>query len=59
MSTRSDTHHVDGDTDLITLKSTVSTCTQLCHVPEHSDGFNYKTYLEDITGEGHERSSDP
>lgn len=32
-----------------------TTCTQSCHVTEHSPRFNWDTYIEQITGEGHAR----
>ena len=49
-------HAEDEDPDSIILASTESTCAKLCHVPEHSDRFEYTTYLKEITGEGHELS---
>lgn len=49
--------HVDSeDPDDITLAAPVTTCASSCHVPEHSDAFHYETYLDKITGPGHERS---
>ena len=47
-------HAEDEDPDSIVLASTENTCAKLCHVPEHSDRFEYTTYLKEITGEGHE-----
>lgn len=32
-----------------------TTCTQSCHVTEHSPRFNWDTYIEQITGKGHAR----
>ncbi len=34
-----------------------ATCAAGCHVPEHSDGFDYERYVERITGPSHERRS--
>ena len=49
-------HVEDEDPDSITLASTEKTCAGFCHVPEHSDKFEYTSYLKQITGEGHELS---
>ncbi len=49
-------HKDDEDPDSIILASSRSTCADYCHVPEHSDQFEYTKYLEEITGEGHELS---
>lgn len=49
-------HIEDQDSDSIQLATTPSTCKTYCHVPEHSDAFDYDTYLEKITGPGHELS---
>jgi hypothetical protein len=27
-----------------------------CHVPEHSPNFNFESYVQDVTGEGHPMS---
>ncbi|MEL7367280.1 MAG: UshA-like (seleno)protein [Myxococcota bacterium] len=47
-------HAESGDASAIVLKSTEATCADQCHVPEHSDAFNYSTYLRQVTGPGHE-----
>lgn len=49
--------HIDSEdpTDIV-LEAPAQTCTVGCHVPEHSDGFDYDTYVQKITGPGHERS---
>jgi len=47
-------HAEDGDIDLIQLTVTEDTCAGECHVPEHSDEFEYTKYIKEITGEGHE-----
>lgn len=52
-------HVEDQDASSIQLETTEATCTGLCHVPEHSDTFDYSTYLGRVTGEGHELSSAP
>ena len=44
----------EGEIDAIVLKSTRSTCAGECHVPEHSDAFEYQSYLKKVTGPGHE-----
>jgi hypothetical protein len=49
-------HIEDQSTDSIRLATTPATCKTACHVPEHSDGFQYETYLKKITGPGHELS---
>lgn len=49
-------HAVDQDADSIALKVTEATCAGACHVPEHSDGFDFQKYLRQITGPGHELS---
>ena len=49
-------HVVDEDSDSVRLATTPATCKTYCHVPEHSDAFDYDTYLEKITGPGHELS---
>lgn len=51
-------HARDRDADSIVLASTRATCAAECHVPEHSDGFVYETYLRKVTGPGHELSGD-
>ena len=43
----------DGDSDEIQLTVTEKTCAGSCHVPEHSDTFNFPKYVRQITGEGH------
>ena len=45
----------DGEPQYIESGSGEQVCKQ-CHVPEHSPRFNYETYVEEITGEGHELS---
>ena len=50
------THVSSEDPDDIVLEAPASTCEQSCHVPEHSDGFEYRKYLEQVTGPGHELS---
>lgn len=51
--------HADSeDPEDITLSAPESTCASTCHVPEHSDAFDYATYLKKITGTGHELSED-
>lgn len=45
----------DGKPQYIEGGTGKETCHQ-CHVPEHSPRFDYETYVEQITGEGHERS---
>lgn len=52
-------HVEDSDASSIQLATTESTCTSLCHVPDHSDQFDYSTYLKRVTGEGHELSGAP
>lgn len=52
------THVASEDPSDIVLEAPAKTCTQSCHVPEHSDGFNYETYVKKITGPGHELSAD-
>lgn len=47
-------HAQDQDASSIKLTTTEATCAGYCHVPEHSDTFDYSTYLERVTGEGHE-----
>jgi hypothetical protein len=47
----------EGDTDLIRLTTTSTTCSGYCHVPEHSDTFDYGKYILEITGEGHSLSA--
>jgi len=49
-------HAKTADPNSIILASTENTCAKLCHVPEHSDRFEYISYLKEITGEGHELS---
>ncbi|MCB9651216.1 MAG: hypothetical protein H6730_32165 [Deltaproteobacteria bacterium] len=49
-------HVEDEDSTSIQLTTTAETCKSYCHVPEHSDGFEYETYLKKITGPGHELS---
>lgn len=44
----------EGDIDAIVLESTEATCAGECHVPEHSDAFEYRSYLKKVTGPGHE-----
>lgn len=51
------THVEDSDPDSIRLSVTESTCAGECHVPEHSDTFEFQKYLREITGEGHTLSS--
>jgi hypothetical protein len=34
-----------------------NTCMGSCHVPEHSPRFNFDVYVQQVTGEGHERRS--
>lgn len=46
----------DGQPQHILKGSGVDTCMQ-CHVPEHSPRFNYDTYIQRITGEGHKLSA--
>jgi hypothetical protein len=46
----------DGEPQYIESGAGKSVCND-CHVPEHSPRFNYETYVDQITGEGHERSS--
>ncbi|MFB6373045.1 MAG: multiheme c-type cytochrome [Bradymonadaceae bacterium] len=46
----------DGKPQYIDDGTGKQVCKQ-CHVPEHSPRFNYETYVDKITGEGHERSS--
>jgi hypothetical protein len=41
----------------IVRATTEKTCTETCHVPEHSDLFDYSTYLPRILGPGHASSS--
>ena len=47
--------HVEsgGDTDLIQLKVTESTCTR-CHNEHHSPKFNFDKYVRKIVGKGHQ-----
>ncbi|MCC7383863.1 MAG: hypothetical protein IT384_18620 [Deltaproteobacteria bacterium] len=45
-------HAKTGKRD-IALGATEATCAGGCHVPEHSDTFEYTAYLLRITGEGH------
>ena len=42
----------------IVLKVTEATCAGECHVPEHSDQFEFVRYLRKVTGPGHELSED-
>jgi 2',3'-cyclic-nucleotide 2'-phosphodiesterase (5'-nucleotidase family) len=49
-------HASTGDRNQILLAAGESTCSG-CHVPEHSDTFDYETYLLRITGEGHRARS--
>ena len=51
-------HAETEDPDSIVLKSTETTCAGECHVPEHSDAFNYTQYLKQVTGPGHELQID-
>ena len=51
-------HVEDSEPESIVLKSTEATCAGECHVPEHSDAFNYPTYLRKVTGPGHELEED-
>ena len=51
-------HAEDSDPDTIVLESTEATCAQDCHVPEHSDAFEYTKYLGLVTGPGHELQED-
>jgi hypothetical protein len=46
----------DGEPQYIESGSGKSVCAD-CHVKGHSPGFNYETYVDQITGEGHERRS--
>lgn len=50
-------HSEEGDIDLISLAVTEATCAASCHVPEHSDEFEFGKYIQEITGEGHELAS--
>ncbi len=50
-------HVEDSDPSSIVLESSEGTCMKMCHVPEHSDRFNYQTYLREVTGEGHALSA--
>ncbi|MEM1347189.1 MAG: multiheme c-type cytochrome [Myxococcota bacterium] len=38
----------------IKLEGPAEFCASTCHVPEHSPRFQYETYIEEITGKGHE-----
>ena len=51
-------HADDSDPGSIVLKSTEATCASECHVPEHSDAFEYTKYLKEVTGPGHELEED-
>lgn len=51
-------HVEDSDPESIVLKSTEATCAGVCHVPEHSDAFEYEGYLRQVTGPGHELEED-
>ena len=51
-------HAVEGKAALISRGATEATCIDQCHVPEHSDAFNYASYLSRITGPGHPRRDD-
>lgn len=46
-------HSTTGDKAKIARGVTEETCTAMCHVPEHSDGFAYGTYLPRVLGPGH------
>ncbi len=50
-------HIASEDSDDVRLNVTAKTCTERCHVPEHSDTFDFDTYIRKITGIGHERSA--
>jgi hypothetical protein len=45
-------HVEDPSSDNIRLSPNEATCGS-CHTPEHSDTFEYKSYLRDIVGKGH------
>ncbi|MBI4817120.1 MAG: hypothetical protein HY791_12735 [Deltaproteobacteria bacterium] len=47
----------EGDSDAIQLSVTRETCAGYCHVPEHSDTFEFESYVRKITGPGHELSA--
>ncbi|MBI2376380.1 MAG: hypothetical protein HYV07_20465 [Deltaproteobacteria bacterium] len=49
-------HAETKDTDHIQLTVTRDTCAKECHVPEHSDTFEFARYVRSITGPGHELS---
>lgn len=51
------THAESEDSDDIQLTVTEKTCAERCHVPEHSDTFDFDKYIRKITGIGHERSA--
>ena len=51
-------HADNSEPDSIVLKSTETTCAGECHVPEHSDAFDYVKYLKEVTGPGHELEED-
>jgi hypothetical protein len=46
-------HAVTADRAHIGRGSGETTCAARCHVPEHSDTFDYPSYVLRITGEGH------
>ncbi|MFO0723318.1 MAG: UshA-like (seleno)protein [Myxococcota bacterium] len=46
-------HAVAGDKKSVRRGVTESTCASACHVPAHSDTFEFRTYLSRITGPGH------
>ena len=48
---------VNGTPQHIIADPTVEQCNQ-CHVPEHSPRFVYDVYVDEITGEGHARSTE-
>ncbi len=51
-------HITDGDPSSIVLQATVGTCANECHVPEHSDAFDFPKYLRMVTGPGHALDKD-
>ncbi len=46
-------HVRTSEAESIVLRSTPATCADQCHVPEHSQEFEFASYLLRVTGPGH------
>jgi hypothetical protein len=50
-------HAADSEASSIRLEVKEDACKSACHIPDHSDAFVFEKYLREITGTGHELSS--